>query len=76
MAFDTNNTVTEILARAEASRDPFASEAPTQAPTPMEVPAEESSPADPWEMERTGIQWCDCGEDHELDRIDALIDLE
>ena len=40
MAFDTNNTVTEILARAEASRDPFATEAPTQAPTPLEVPAE------------------------------------
>lgn len=76
MALDTNNTVTEVLARAAAFRDPLPAEAPTQAPTPVEVPAEESSPADPWEMERTGIQWCDCGEDHELDRIDAEIDLE
>lgn len=76
MAFDTNNTVTEVFARFEASRDPFAAEAPTQAPTPLEVPAEEPSLADPWEMERTGIQWCDCEEDHELERIDAVIDLE
>lgn len=76
MAFDTNNTTLKVLARAEASRDPFATEAPTQAPAPMEVPAEEPSLADPWEMERTGIQWCDCGEYHELERIDAVIDLE
>ena len=76
MALDTNKTVTEVLARFEASRNPLPAEAPTQAPTPVEVPTEVSSPADPWEMERTGIQWCDCGEDHELDRSDVLIDLE
>ena len=69
MALDTNNTVTEILARAEASRDPLPAEAPTQTPTPVEVPAEEPSLADPWEMERTGIQWCDCGEDLSLIHI-------
>ena len=76
MALDTNKTVTEVLARFEASRNPLPAEAPTQAPTPVEVPTEVSSPADPWEMGRSGIQWCGCGEDHALDRIDVLIDLE
>ncbi|MFF5793116.1 hypothetical protein ACFY5D_13800 [Paeniglutamicibacter sp. NPDC012692] len=36
------------------------------------TPAGPAAPPDPWTMPSRGIEWCDCGEHHDLDRDTVL----